>query len=581
MAPRFERFKALLTRLWAHRNALVCILFMAGIAAFLALPFAAQKMSTDEKALIIGAMGLSIADSTHSATSLATQLHNDIHTDLSHLIQRASTLSTFQNKNNQKVSSQLLWHNTSTPHCHAVHATIPSHRGDGTESILLAYPINLSSAATDRETAAAALSAAVGVHTALHLASVTWLAKDVVVVFLEDSGQCSPLDSLEGWLESMDAVDRDGFGVQVVANRERRGAPLLPLGLLQQALIVDIQSRAATEARIGVHGYKGQLPNLDLVALTKRNLEYFTNLKSNVGLDVGSGGGGGILSPVFKSSSSRFSTLLQQMRTTAAFAWHLAAGCPTGAHAALLQRGADALTLSFSSSSSFAPPPSGETPSPSPRDDEVHVTARNALVAVEMIVRTCNNLHERLHHSSAMYLLVSADSFVPIGVYLAPPALLLGALLLQCAVFIQGAAAASNVSGVSFNRGCFIAVALHLLLVLVVQRWIFTSSPVERDAVVDWSTPSILVAFSISLWKSGVLWGSLIFPSRSSKSRSATEEEIYLNSSSSSSSVLPMTMAVLTSLFVVHASGLLLWNWALCFCMLLLAVPVLQLFIYM
>ena len=50
---------------------------------------------------------------------------------------------------------------------------------------------------------------------------------------------------------------------------------------------------------------------------------------------------------------------------------------------------------------------------------------------LELTVRSLNNLLERLHHSTALYLLLSLDSHVSIQVYMISAGLLVAATLLQ------------------------------------------------------------------------------------------------------------------------------------------------------
>ena len=50
---------------------------------------------------------------------------------------------------------------------------------------------------------------------------------------------------------------------------------------------------------------------------------------------------------------------------------------------------------------------------------------------LELTVRSLNNLLERLHHSTTLYLLLSLDSHVSIQVYMIPAGLLVAATLLQ------------------------------------------------------------------------------------------------------------------------------------------------------
>lgn len=66
------------------------------------------------------------------------------------------------------------------------------------------------------------------------------------------------------------------------ANGNKNSSRFSRAGAIQQAVILDIQTAAAGEARISVHGTNGQLPNYDMFWLLRKNLEYFTVLPVGV-----------------------------------------------------------------------------------------------------------------------------------------------------------------------------------------------------------------------------------------------------------------------------------------------------------
>lgn len=569
MAPRLlERLKALAGRAWSHRHIIVWIFIIAAYSAFAALPMFAQRGYMDEKALIVGAMGLSIAEVSRSAVTVAQALtkpplNND---NLPSLVSRAAIASvSYDIDNNISASPLLRWHNTTFLNgCHAVHAVVPGGRGDGTESLLLVLPIDHS----DKDTAA--LAVAVGVMAARHLSSVAWLAKDLAILFMDSSvTRCSTTTTttLQNWLERMDVSGADD-------RPSVHSVP--PLGLLQQGLIVDIRTAAATEARIGVNGYNGQLPNLDMVVLTKRNLDYFTNLPSGIGLDIGG-------APATKHPKN--APFMQKIRTAAVFASYIAAGQPTGAHGALLHRGVDALTVTLTRADLVGQASSGDISSskqgskvlPSATEAEALSTARNALVAAEMILRTCNNLHERLHHANALYLLTDADHFVNVGAYMAPPGLLLAALVLQTAgasVNLGNALGGKgDASRDARKKGWALAIAVHSGIVIAIRVWSCYKGGccLSNVAGPAWS----ILAISVSLWKIGNPWGEILLFSGRERKNLGSEKEV--EAGNGSGGMRSSFVAACSVLFVVGGAALLLWRWALCFVVLAIAVPLLQL----
>ena len=68
---------------------------------------------------------------------------------------------------------------TSGAACATLHAVARAPRGDGSEGVVLALPLDT------RDAAAAAFAAAVGAATAVHLRQSGWLAKDAVLLFVD------------------------------------------------------------------------------------------------------------------------------------------------------------------------------------------------------------------------------------------------------------------------------------------------------------------------------------------------------------------------------------------------------------
>lgn len=200
------------------------------------------------------------------------------------------------------------------------------------------------------------------------------------------------------------------------------------------------RSAAAGSAEVAVHGRGGQLPNMDLYYLVKRNLDLHTGLPAALRASeaphppavrrsiAAAADLAGALWPSAAAAARRHAAELQ---TLAAFASQQASGRATGAHAAFLARQIDAATLTLRLHGAAEQPASRQGSGRGTVTPQVHAAASAALTAAEMVLRTFNNLEERLHHSTALYALLSPSRFVPVGAYLAPPGCLLLAALAQ------------------------------------------------------------------------------------------------------------------------------------------------------
>ncbi len=580
MASQQDRLSKAIDHLWSHRNSIIWILIITALAAFTALPLAAQKGYMDEKALVVGAMGLSIheiqgADSIYNGLKQQHDINN-----IYNLLTRASELS-INHSNAETLPPPPVWqaqnkNNNSTSRCPgsaAVHAVIPGGRGDRTEALVLAFPVT-----TGSDTAK--LTAAIGVQAARHMASVSWLAKDLVIIFLEvealdnlstmNTTRCThstALDALESWLREMDLI---GIDSEILENNKKIVAATAGKvntfgSLIQQGIIVDIRTVAATEARLSVHGYNGQLPNLDLVALTKKNLDYYTNFPVGVGVDVGR-------APAVKTSKDT-NSLRQRIRTSVSFAWYLALGKPTGAHAALLKRGADALSIVFTRPelSILDFEDKSTAPSYTVKDSDVLYTTRNALNAIEMIIRTCNNLHERLHHANALYILIDADHFVNVGACMAPPGILLAALLLLVAQYLPTLSIKSD----GEKKGAMLAVALHATVIGIAVILENNSNFSKENGTLVNVVGTTAVSGVLVYTKIGASWASCLSFSNFSSGGDAPVSKAQ-GKRNRSSPLLHSFIGVCSILVLIEASALLLWRWALSFTLLALTVPILH-----
>ncbi|EFN58972.1 hypothetical protein CHLNCDRAFT_49782 [Chlorella variabilis] len=430
--------------LWAAQPA-VWLLLALGVTAFLLLPLAAKKCYLDEKALLVGGTVPTVRQSGAvdaclaalqrlQAGGSATDFPQLVRTAAAAMASFASALEFYQHN----FSASSLGDGPggadsssgSAPRqCRSMHAVVRTPRGDGNEGYVLMLPLDAS------RPAAAALAAAAGVAALGHLRSSRWLAKDAVLLFA-DTQACGAEESAQAWLAAYNGA-HDLFGFPRA-------------GLLQQALVLELAGPAggsgggggadsgASSAELSVHGGGSLLPNLDLYYLVKRNLELHTTLP--VGLRASAAtppaatwhagaalaAAAGWLGLAPPPGTQRYASDLQ---TLAAFAGQLARGEPTGAHAAFLAHQVDAATLTLRFAAA-AEPPAGRGGG-AKAAQRAQLAAHTTLTAMEMVLRTFNNLQERLHHSTALYALVSPTRFVSIAAYLAPPACLLLAALAQ------------------------------------------------------------------------------------------------------------------------------------------------------
>jgi hypothetical protein len=222
--------------------------------------------------------------------------------------------------------------------------------------------------------------------------------------------------------------------------------------LLQQALVLEVAAPAggggdgASSAELRMHGAGGLLPNLDLYYLIKRNLDLHTSLPVGLkdsgvlpaavrrGLDAAARAAAAAAAAT-PAAAARYASELQ---TLAGFAAQQASGRGDGGHAPFLARQVDGATLALRLPAAAA---RGPLPGSPKAQQRAAAAATAALTATEMVLRTFNNLEERLHHSTALYALVAPSRFVSVGAYLAPP----GAALL--------AALAQASPGVGLQRG--------------------------------------------------------------------------------------------------------------------------------
>eukprot|EP00977_Amphora_coffeiformis_P014168 scaffold3901_cov174-Amphora_coffeaeformis.AAC.6 len=271
----------------------------------------------------------------------------------------------------------------------------------------------------------------------------TWLAKTVFVVAprVRDDGQKTLSISravrvfLEAYLgptaDTTTTTDHPSVGNLV-------GPTTMPPGMISSALLrqmivwdqelMDEQTTTMKLPTIRVlpQGPRGLLPNMDLVSVVRAALQ--RTVGSNAQLEI----------HPFQEESHRLCAFLDfvcQMFTNkkcpekkvlalSNLFWfeHALRGHDfTAPHAVALERGLDALTIQLVVRQGAV----------MNNDVKTRNVASKIPAAMEICIRALSNLHERLHHSTSLYLLLDMDHFVKHEEYLVPNLLLLIPLILR------------------------------------------------------------------------------------------------------------------------------------------------------
>jgi len=298
-----------------------------------------------------------------------------------------------------------------------------------------------------------------------------WLAKTLLVVMPVSSSTKS-----ESWsLEETVSFFLDAYlGQQHESNRETFGAPPLPPNLskaiIRQIVVIDAIDTSSTiqqgqpnnikqktlsgktHLAILPQGRRGVLPNADLVFLVSKLLERTSFMNARLYPNTGSTFlthsctaesihsfevidgivNNNLLKDFVRQSDpktiNKIKTWANDMVNMALFARTLAVG-PTPPHAKALDRGIDSLTIQVSFDGTFR------------RDPSVELMQN----VMEYLVRALGNLHERLHHSFTLYLLLTTPKkFVSHMEYFLPNILLLLPLAVRAFGLLLPAMGRSN-----------------------------------------------------------------------------------------------------------------------------------------
>ena len=304
---------------------------------------------------------------------------------------------------------------------------VEATRSDGTESVLVVVPFT---------PFAGAMGMAVGHGLAWYLQEQEWLAKNVIIAYV-DLSKSSLVTSVEEFLSTVE---------------DRR------IGLIGQAIILDLRvlgSMSDVETPSGtsikVHGWNGRLPNLDLFIVTRKLAEAYV-----AGSKVTVHGA----STLADSTWNKASALTR-------FLFHHGFGLADGGHGALLDQGIDALTVELSFQGTIS-------------------SLTGVLQMTESLVRELNNLHERLHHATGLYALAGASAVVDIGTYTACPAMLAIACALKAYQLTQAAGVedTTRASHVSWNYAVrWIVWLASAAVALYVNGHIFAARRITSSAI--------------------------------------------------------------------------------------------------
>ncbi|KAK9805223.1 hypothetical protein WJX72_007042 [[Myrmecia] bisecta] len=358
-APRKKLLYRFLAASVRHATPASLFLYAAAVLGLLALPLVVKDNYLDENALLAGSAVPRIRNSG------ALQSAADVQQRLKHAGNSANS------------------------------GALQGTANDTSTTLLLELNGALEAAGFDQAQAGQLFGAAAAHAVMQYLASVPWLAKDVVWV-LPDAG-CGQMHSLQVWLEE-------------AANGkwQRHASPFGRAGLMQQALVLDVASPSFNALEVHTIGFSGQLPMLDLYYLVAFLAE------EHVGLPPA-------MKDLFgRPLAGRQTGYATKLGTMLRFVAQQALTRPSGVHAAFKEYGVDAVTLRTVLLPEKEALPAAEG------------LARLATL-LELALRSCNNLLERLHHSVLLYLQVSPHAFVSVQAYIGPLVALLLILPLQAA----------------------------------------------------------------------------------------------------------------------------------------------------
>eukprot|EP00052_Salpingoeca_macrocollata_P022989 m.201138 g.201138 ORF g.201138 m.201138 type:complete len:600 (+) comp21931_c0_seq2:1524-3323(+) len=345
-----------------------------------------------------------------------------------------------------------------------VFATVPSQRGDGTESLVLHTILQRSHC----------FSLAVCLSLAALIQSQHYWAKDVYFVFTEDG-----LFGLHAWLSA--AYRPSAYTEQFEASPNS----------VQAAISLDLQAPPGNMLQISAVGSNGRMPNMDLVMAV-------LHASRAAGLPART---------EFEAPLLHYNFFAQAGQSLFNAIMFSSTGQPAGPHGVLMRFHIEALTLRAGPSAQAAAAESA---------DSRAAGARLVGSVLEGTLRSCNNLSQRFNLSYFYYLLLGSAGYISISQY--SPVTLCAA----AAAFVLGAGrwqrlmSASGAGRAHLLQGAAVAVACaHGLGVLLLLRGGACLGALLTSETARWggslvalpTAPAMVELAGLSLCVAGLLWG--------------------------------------------------------------------------
>ncbi|KAA3680588.1 glycosylphosphatidylinositol transamidase [Paragonimus westermani] len=270
-----------------------------------------------------------------------------------------------------------------------------SPSGGRTEALLLTVPLRTECS----DTVSPCLNATVSLILSLLKSfrqQIYW-AKDIIVVFPE-----SDYIGLLAWLEAYHgSVIPEHLSWSEIEGRS---------GAIQAGLNMELSRLNIESLDISSEGINGLLANLDLVNTIVR-LSHKHSIEPCVS------------GQYYDFARNAVQTRMQNVIGLLQAVWTQASGSPAGLHGLLINYQIPAVTL--------------RGPSRSFKTNGDSRKSTNVGKLVEGVLRSLNNLQERLHQSFWYYLLPNPLRYISIGVYMPPVLLLIGSLLIKISFLTQ------------------------------------------------------------------------------------------------------------------------------------------------
>lgn len=499
-----------------HLVTLMWILYVTGsLAGPCMLPWFARPGGTDEKALQLGVsrpqIGLmKTADVVrlYEVERSRVERQESIHVLHEARVMGESCQGEWKHEGHHRHGLTWYQYKHLPPHAYDV---VEATRSDGTESILVVFPMKYQRQNKRND---ASLAMSLGHGLGWYLEEQEWLAKNVILLYM-DTSNVTLHAGLKAWMTHI----MDG-------HFDRR------IGQVQQAVIFDVSVSDKGKAKgnrvnLKIHGWNGQLPNLDMYMVARKNVELHAPRGTTISMH----------------DSSASSPVIDKILSFIKFMFHHSMGLPDGGHAEMLERGIDAVTLQLQFS--------GDSHG-----------VKGALQIAEGVVRTLNNLQETLHHATGLYALSGPYGLIDIGMYMSCVVLLLLAQVLKTIdagkrVHAEGVLSWDKAAGKAvLTLACVAYVFVHVQTVSTAR---LVDTRIMSKSILSCAHAMVqIVIFAILGWK---FCGALL-DSYGHHLKCATSNNV---------AVKAIRAALLTSI----ALCLLLYRWSLAWLVLTVMMPIL------